>query len=88
MRAVILPLLLLAAPAGAQPADCPTAPGSAGTLPVWVDLQGRPGVPAGTRGYVQTEVTGGGTCAPRDPDLPRDILRGPPGNVLHGPSEK
>jgi len=89
MRAVfLLPLLLFAAPARAQPADCPTMPGTATTLPVWVELQGQPGVPAGTNGYARTEITGGGTCVPQNPDLPRDVLRGSPGDVLHGPSGK
>jgi len=86
--AILLPLLLFAAPAWAQPADCPTVPGTTSTMPVWLGLQGQPGVPAGTRGYVQTEISGGGTCAPRDLELPRDVLHGPPGDVLHGPAGK
>ena len=85
-------LLILAAPARAQPADCapdPDAPPPA-SVPLELNLRGLPGVPrsVGGQAFVDAPLTNGGmTCTDRRPP-PRDILRGEPmppsGDVLHG----
>ncbi|HEX5327187.1 MAG TPA: hypothetical protein VFW75_11010 [Acetobacteraceae bacterium] len=81
-------LLLVAGRAGAQPADCRRPPPDGPRLPLSLDLAGRPGVPSGVTGqaYVQVPVDppGGYACQERRPP-PRDVLRGEPGDVLHGP---
>ena len=85
-----LALLLLAAPLSAravQPADCPRAmlqPPS--QLPLELNLQGLPGVPAGVSGqaFVTVPMTGGTDCGAPPQKPSRDVLRGPPGNVLLG----
>ena len=68
----------------AQPADC-AAPAPIGSLPLAVDLSGRPGMPAGMGGqaYVAIPLSGPGYACPSPPP-PRDILRGDPGDVLQG----
>ena len=81
-------LMVVAARVAAQPADCDAGRPPAGTLPLSVDLAGRPGVPSGVTGQVEIEVpvasAGGTQCRDARPP-PRDVLRGEPGDVLHGP---
>ena len=85
----LLPVALLAcAAAHAQPADCPSEPGPTASIPLDLNLQGLRGVPSGLTGSLYADVPvappGGMTCA-ADPLPPsRDVLAGPPGDVLHG----
>lgn len=72
--------------AAAQPADCPTAPAPPGSsLPVAIDLAGRPGVPSGVKGQallavpMQPQPTDCG-----QPSAPADVLHGEPGDLLRG----
>jgi hypothetical protein len=71
--------------AWAQPADC-AAPASSGpSLPLAVDIGGRPGIPPGLGGEAYLAIplaSSGYSCPP--PALPRDILHGEPGEVLGG----
>jgi hypothetical protein len=83
-------LLLWTGAAMAQPADCPPVPNSGGgTLPLALDLAGRPGVPRGQGGqvYVNVPYAAPGTmdCVGPGPPPPADVLGGQPGNVLAGP---
>jgi len=86
--------LLLSSPARAQPADCaPTqqspsqiSPASE-NLPMQLNLDTLPGVPAGIGGQIYVAVplgNGGMTCTDRR-EPPRDVLRGEPGDLLRGP---
>jgi hypothetical protein len=84
--------LLLAAsiPAAAQPADCPAPPpGEGGVIPLWLDLNGMPGVPRGRTGQVGVAVPvpapGAMACVGQPPPPPGGILSGPQGDVLAGP---
>lgn len=85
-----LALLLLAIPSSAgavQPADCPrTVLQPQGQLPLELNLQGLPGVPAGVSGqaFVAVPMSGGTDCEAPPQKPSRDVLRGPPGNVLLG----
>jgi hypothetical protein len=88
MRALI-PWLLVAWPALAQPADCPAAADQANSMPIYLNLQGRPGVPKGMQGGVFLNVPVGANasnCAPTLPPLPSDILHGndSDGDTLRG----
>ncbi|HUN44665.1 MAG TPA: hypothetical protein VMU81_30620 [Acetobacteraceae bacterium] len=70
----------------AQPADCPTVTAPQGpSLPVTIDLGGRPGVPSGVTGQMELGVP---MQAPRtdcgEPSVPADVLRGEPGDLLRG----
>ncbi len=90
MRASLISVLLLLAAgrAAAQPADCPQPPGDGSSLPLSLDLAGRPGVPSGVTGqaYINVPIGAPGDYAcDDDPPPPRDILHGPPGDVLRGP---
>ena len=61
-------LLLVAARVAAQPADCDAGRPPAGTLPLSLDLAGRPGVPSGVTGQMEIEVplaSGGRDAVPR-----------------------
>ena len=88
MRIHLALALLLTAPcvAIAQPADCPALPSTGSMLPLSLDLANRPGVPPGTTGQAWIGVpmeaprTNCGEAMP-----PADVLRGEPGDVLHGP---
>jgi hypothetical protein len=57
-------------------------------MPLTLDLNGMPGVPRGLGGQVYADVPvappGGTLCGAVSPDLPRDVLRGEPGDVLRG----
>jgi hypothetical protein len=92
MRLVLAGLLLMMATphAGtAQPADCPVEPSVGPTLPLSLDLAGRPGVPAGATGqaYIAVPMNPPGVAC-RDAHLPpTDVLRGERGNPL-GPSSR
>ena len=89
-------VVMVSAPAVAQPADCapliqapPGASESPGpVLPLAIDLARRPGVPRGMSGqvYVGVPIAPNGSleCGPAQPG-PRDILHGPPGDALYGP---
>lgn len=86
-----LPILLcLIRTAGAQPADCaadPQAPAPA-ALPLELNLGGLPGMPRRINGQIYAAIPlaqGGMTCTDRRPP-PRNVLRGEPGDVLHGPA--
>jgi hypothetical protein len=63
----------------AQPADCPTTPSADATMPLYLDLGGMPGVPAGARGELSANVPVapyGSTCAAAEAVPATDILRG------------
>jgi hypothetical protein len=79
-----LPFLLLVA---MSPADCPTEPASGPMLPLALDLAGRSGVPAGTTGqaYVAVPMAPPGMACHDALPPPADVLRGEPGDLLHGP---
>ena len=91
MRSLFAGLLLLVTGADGlaeQPADCASEQWAGPTLPLSLDLAGRPGVPKGVTGHAYVEVPMGVPgIACQDPAAPppRDILRGEPGNLL-GPS--
>lgn len=78
-------LSVAASGAMAQPADCPTLPAPRPSLPVTIDLAGRPGVPAGVTGRAHAAVP---MQAPQtdcgEPSTPADVLRGEPGDLLRG----
>jgi hypothetical protein len=81
-------LVGLTPPAAAQPADCPSEPAPTQSMPLYLDLNGQPGVPRGVSGQVFGDVPvsppGGSLCQAAAPALPRDVLRGEPGDVLRG----
>ncbi len=86
---LVLPIFAaFAGPAGSQPADC--APDAESpppaSIPLQLNLHGLPGVPSGISGqaYVAVPLTEGGMSCTDAPPPPRDILRGEPGDVLHG----
>jgi hypothetical protein len=90
LRAFIL-LGLAASGAMAQPTDCPTQPAPGPSLPLAIDLAGRPGVPAGVTGKVFVEVPtrpppemerGETECG--EQSAPTDVLGGAPGDLLRG----
>ncbi len=85
---ILLALLLSFAlrEAVAQPADCPSAPPTGATLPLQLDLAGRPGVPPGVSGqaFVGVPMTAPGIACDDAAPPPRDILRGEPGDALRG----
>ncbi len=87
MWLVIALLLLIARPLAAQPADCAPAPPTGPTVPLGIDIAGRPGVPQGASGkaYVNVPIgaPAGNACADDKP-APRDVLHGEPGDVLGG----
>jgi hypothetical protein len=68
----------------AAQADCPIAPSSGASLPMAIDLGGRPSVAAGTSGqvYLNVPILPQDTCV-ETPRLPVDVLRGEPGNLLN-----
>ncbi len=68
----------------AASADCPTAPNSGASLPVAIDLGGRPGVPSGVKGkaYLDLPIEPNVSC-PDAPPPPSDVLRGEPGDLLN-----
>jgi hypothetical protein len=82
---------LAASGAMAQPADCPARPALGPSLPLAIELAGRPGVPAGMTGKAFVEVQ-----TPKPPQMergetecgeqpaPTDVLGGAPGDLLHG----
>lgn len=78
----------LAGQARSQPADCPPDPDTPPpvSVPLQLNLRGLPGVPSGIGGqaYVAAPLTDGGMACTDQPPPPRDILRGEPGDVLHG----
>lgn len=78
-------LLLTCRMISAQPADCVAPEPSGPSLPLAVDIGGRPGVPRGMGGeaYVAIPLAPQGYACP-PPPLPRDILHGEPGDVLGG----
>jgi hypothetical protein len=91
MRFVLASLLLLIAAVrggAAQTADCRVDPSSGPTLPLALDLAGRPGVPAGTTGqaYVGVPTNPPGVACRDARPPPSDILRGEPGNTLGPPT--
>ncbi|MDR3535564.1 MAG: hypothetical protein P4L71_03600 [Acetobacteraceae bacterium] len=92
MRHLFILALLLLAPLAlrAQPADCPTAPADGPTIPLALDLAGRPGVPAGTTGQAYVAVPAGqpGYACQSTRPPPTDVLHGEPGDVLHGPPSR
>ncbi len=89
-RVIVFSVLGLAAHAplaGAQPADCTPDPAPQGTMPLFLGLGGMPGVPRGLRGQVEADVPVspyGTTCQAAEPNLPKDVLHGDPGNLLSG----
>jgi hypothetical protein len=90
MRSLFVSLLLfviLLRGATAQPANCATEPSVGSTLPLSLDLAGRPGVPKGFIGqaYVDLPIGQPGVACRDASPPPRDILRGERGDVL-GPS--
>ncbi len=81
-RALLMSLCVWSLPALAQPADCVQHPnGPSLPMQVWVGIDGKPGVPANTRGAVELDLgavpANGTTCDP-DVDLPDDVLHGAP----------
>jgi hypothetical protein len=68
----------------AQPADCPTDHVAGPTLPLALDLAGRPGVAKGVGGQAYVDVPMGppGVACREASRPPRDVLRGEPGDVL------
>jgi len=84
---VALLLVLLACPAMAQPADCVTPQPAGPVVPMAIDLAGRPGVPTGVHGLAAINVPMGapaGNACHDEAPLPRDVLRGEPGDLLNG----
>jgi hypothetical protein len=83
--------LLVADPAFARPPDCPTSPGPTQSMPLYLDLNGLPGVPRGLNGQVFADVPtappGGTVCRTARLRPPSDVLRGEPGDLLRGPSD-
>lgn len=81
-RTVLLSLCLWTWPALAQPADCAAQPnGPALPMHVWVGIERRPGVPKGTQGAAEldlSEVPANGTTCDVDTELPDDVLHGAP----------
>jgi hypothetical protein len=76
----------------AQPADCTPDQAPSATMPLTLDLGGRPGVPRAVRGQVSADVPVapfGTLCGADNPPLPRDVLHGDqaPGEVLRGNSD-
>ena len=93
-RTIVLLALIGFAPAlAAQPADCTSSPPPTENMPLSLQLNGLPGVPKSLNGEVYADVPvpppGGTTCGAAARDLPKDILRGPPGDLLrgHGPRD-
>jgi hypothetical protein len=90
MRLLLLLAVLATStrPTAAQPADCPSEPAPTQSMPLYLDLNGLPGVPRGVTGQVSADVPvtppGGTLCEAATPALPRDVLRGEPGDVLRG----
>jgi hypothetical protein len=80
-----LVLGVAASDAMGQPADCQTRPAAGPSLPLAIDLAGRPGVPAGVTGKIFVAVP---MQAPQtecsEPSAPSDVLRGAPGDLLLG----
>lgn len=79
--------------APAQPADCAVEASAPATMPLWVDLQGLPGVTPVRTGSVGFNVpisAPGMACADPGPGPSpgRDTLAGPPGGVLQGPPSR
>jgi hypothetical protein len=72
----------------AQTADCRVESPPGPTLPLSLDLAGRPGVPAGTTGqvYVGVPMNPPGVACRDERPPPSDILRGEPGNTLGPPT--
>jgi hypothetical protein len=89
MWLIVALLVLLACPAMAQPADCVTPQPAGPVVPMSIEIAGRPGVPAGVQGRARIDVPigapAGNACHDEKP-LPRDVLRGDPGDLLAGPS--
>jgi hypothetical protein len=85
----LLTIALVPRSVAAQPADCAVAPQPGSTLPLSLDLGGRPGVPPGLTGqvFVTVPMSPPGIACPGAPPV-RDILRGEPGNVLGGPPSR
>jgi hypothetical protein len=85
---VLMILAGLGRSASAQPADCPSEPGPTQSLPLYLDLNGLPGVPRGLGGQVFADIPvappGGTLCEAAAPALPRDVLHGEPGDLLRG----
>ena len=83
---VAIGLATVTSGAAAQPADCPAAPAPQGSsLPLAIDLAGRPGTPSGVTGQALIAVP---MQAPRtdcgQPSTPADVLHGEPGDLLRG----
>jgi hypothetical protein len=82
---------LAASGAMAQPADCLARPAPGPSLPLAIELAGRPGVPAGVTGKAFVAVPTQPTQTERgEPEcgaqsLPSDVLGGAPGDLLRGP---
>jgi hypothetical protein len=82
---------LAASGAMAQPADCPARPAPGPSLPLAIELAGRPGVPAGVTGKAFVEVpthppqTQHGETECGEQPAPTDVLGGAPGDLLRGP---
>ena len=66
----------------AAPADCVAIPDNIASMPLAIDLAGRPGVPAGVNGkvFLDMPVSPRTTCPAAKP--PTDVLRGEPGDLL------
>ena len=82
----ILSLLLLAA--AAAPPDCQPDAASGQTVPIPLDLTGRPNIQSGLTGQTFTTLPGSlGNNGCRDPlpaDAPPSTLRNDTGDALHG----
>jgi hypothetical protein len=80
-----LVVVLAMSGAMAQPADCPRQPAPGPSMPLSIDLAGRPGVPAGVTGkaFVEVPMEAAQTeCG--EPPAPSDVLGGAPGDLLRG----
>jgi hypothetical protein len=85
--------LMIASPAAvARGPDCQTElstePSAGSTMPLSLDLSGRPGVPLGTTGqaYVAVPMQPPGIACRDAKPPPSDTLRGEPGDTLGPPS--
>lgn len=80
-------LLVVPCAAIAQGANCQTEAAPGATLPLSLDLAGRPGVPAGTTGqaYVAVPLHPPGIACRDARPPPSDALTGEPGDTLGPP---
>ncbi len=87
LLAGLLLLLIASAKIAAQEPDCAVEQSEGPSLPLSLDLAGRPGVPAGTTGqaYIAIPMYPPGIACRNARRPPSDILRGEPGNTLGPP---